>query len=66
MLFDRERIGVSSDHDPFREIGIQSLRIAWREANETNLSDELANEVDPARLLTAGRMTILTIMMNAR
>ncbi len=66
VLFDRDRIGISSDHDPFRDIGIQAMCIAWREADEANLDDTLANEVEPERLATAGRMTVLTIMMNAR
>ncbi|MBT3337901.1 MAG: M20/M25/M40 family metallo-hydrolase [Anaerolineae bacterium] len=66
ILFDRDRIGIRSDHDPFREMGIQALRIAWREADETNLDDTLADEIDPARLAAAGKMTILTIMMNTR
>ncbi|MBT7075766.1 MAG: M28 family peptidase, partial [Anaerolineae bacterium] len=65
-LFARETIRVSSDHDPFREMGIQALRIAWREANETNPSDEFTDEVNPKFLSTAGRLTILTVMMDAR
>ena len=66
VLFDRDRIGVSSDHDPFRDIGIQAMRLAWREADETNLDDIEADEVEPARLEAAGKLTTLTIMMNAR
>ncbi len=66
VLFDRDRIGISSDHAPFRDEGIQAMRIAWREADETNLDDALAHEIDPARLASAGKMTMLTIMMNAR
>mgnify|MGYP007066208429 CR=1 FL=1 len=60
------RIGVSSDHDPFRDIGIQALGIAWRDADDTNLDDTLADEVDLAHLAAAGTMTVLTLMMNAR
>ncbi len=66
VLFDRDRISINSDHDPFRETGIQAMRIAWREADETNLDDELAFEIDPARFAAAGKMSVLTIMLNAR
>ena len=65
VLFDRDRIGIRSDHDPFRALGIQAMRIAWREADETNLDDANADEVLPERILAAGKMTVLTIMMNA-
>ena len=66
VLFDRARIGVRSDHDPFRDAGIPALRIAWRDADETNLDDELADEIDPAHLSAAGGLIILTLMINAR
>jgi Zn-dependent M28 family amino/carboxypeptidase len=65
-LFDRDRIGIFSDHDPFRDVGIPALRIAWREAAETNLDDALADPVEPDRLASAGKMTVLSIVMNAR
>ncbi len=66
VLFERENIRISSDHDIFRAVGIQALRIAWREANENNPSDEFADEVNPNFLSTAGRLSVLTLIMNAR
>ena len=66
MLYDRDRIGIYSDHDPFRDLGIQAMRITWRDSDETNLDDAEAYPVLPERLLATGKMTVLTVMMNAR
>jgi Zn-dependent M28 family amino/carboxypeptidase len=65
-LFNRDTIRISSDHDPFRDLGFQTLRIAWREADETNLDDSQADTIDPKRLASAGKITMLAIMMNTR
>ena len=66
MLYDRTSMERSSDHAPFRKAGIPSLLITWRESDENNLSDEIADEVEPDRLYTTGKIIALTLMMLAR
>jgi Zn-dependent M28 family amino/carboxypeptidase len=65
-LYDRTSMHRSSDYVPFRSAGIPSLLITWRESDENNLSDELADEIEPDKLYTTGKMTALTLMMIAR
>lgn len=55
-----------SDQIPFREAGISTLLITWREASEDNWPIEIADEVDPYRLGVAGRIVSLGVMAVAR
>jgi uncharacterized protein len=66
------RLSVSSPptrDDPvvlFREAGIPTLRLRWREASEENWPIEYADEVQPYRLGVTGRMVTLALMALAR
>ena len=66
------RLSVSSPptrDDPvalFREAGIPTLRLRWREASEENWPTEYADEVQPYRLGVTGRMVTLALMALAR
>lgn len=55
-----------SDDTPFRQMGIPSVLISWRLANDGNLPDELGNAVHPERLGTAGRVILLLLRALAR
>jgi len=54
------------DHVPFRNVGIPTLSLTWREASEDNWPVEIADEVEPYRLGVTGRMVTLTLMGLAR
>ena len=66
------RLSVSSPptrDDPvalFREAGIPTLRLRWREASRENWPTEYADEVQPYRLGVTGRMVTLALMALAR
>jgi Zn-dependent M28 family amino/carboxypeptidase len=53
------------DHLPFRQLGIPSALITWRDASEENLPDELADPVEPYRIGVAGRMVAFALMSMA-
>jgi Zn-dependent M28 family amino/carboxypeptidase len=55
-----------SDDTPFRQVGIPSVLISWRLANDDNLPDELGNAVHPERLGIAGRVITLLLLALAR
>jgi uncharacterized protein len=55
-----------SDQVPFREAGVPSVLITWRESSEDNWPVELADEVEPKRLGVTGRMVTLAVMALAR
>jgi Zn-dependent M28 family amino/carboxypeptidase len=55
-----------SDQVPFREAGIPTLLLTWREASEDNWPVEMADEVEPYRLAVTGRMVTLAVMATAR
>jgi hypothetical protein len=61
----RGQVG-ESDHIPFREAGLPTLLLAWREASEDNRPVELADEVEPYRLGVTGRIVTLALMSLAR
>ncbi|MBN1584227.1 MAG: M20/M25/M40 family metallo-hydrolase [Anaerolineae bacterium] len=54
------------DHLPFRERGVPSTLVAWRDASEENLPDEMADQVEPYRLGVAGRMVIFALVSIAK
>ncbi len=56
---------IGSDDEPFRTAGIPSLLISWQEADETNLPEGLADDIEPDRLANAGRMAALVLMYAA-
>jgi uncharacterized protein len=51
---------------PFRQAGIPTLHLQWREASTENWPIELADQVQPYRLGVTGRMVALTLMALAR
>jgi Zn-dependent M28 family amino/carboxypeptidase len=55
-----------SDHLPFRERGIPSALVTWRDASEENLPDEIADQVQDYRLGVAGRMVAFALMSITR
>ncbi len=54
-----------SDQAPFHQLGIPSILVTWRGANEDNWPDEIADEAEPYRLGVTGRMVTLSLMMTA-
>ena len=54
-----------SDQAPFHQIGISSILVTWRGANEDNWPDEIADEIEQYRLGVTGRMVTLALMMTA-
>ncbi|MBN2555665.1 MAG: DUF418 domain-containing protein [Anaerolineales bacterium] len=65
-LFDQTGLSAVSDHLPFREAGIPALLLRWRGADESNLPDELADEVEESWLDFTGRMVSMAMMIIAR
>jgi Zn-dependent M28 family amino/carboxypeptidase len=57
---------AEGDHVTFREVGIPTLLIAWRDASERNWPVGLADEVEPYRLGVTGRVLSLALMALAR
>jgi Zn-dependent M28 family amino/carboxypeptidase len=55
-----------SDQVSFREAGIPTLLLTWREASEDNWPVEIADLVEPYRLGVTGRMVSLAVMALAR
>jgi hypothetical protein len=55
-----------SDDRPFRQVGIPTLLLTWRESSEDNLPVEYADPVEPYRLGVTGRMVSLALMTIAR
>jgi hypothetical protein len=51
---------------PLRALGVPTLLFNWRGADESNLPDGYADEIDPYRLGVSGRMVTLTLMALAR
>jgi len=64
--YDETGLTAESDHLPFRAEGIPALLIRWRGADETNLPEGLAFEVDPNWLDYAGRMVSMAVELIAR
>ncbi len=56
---------VEGDDRPFRERDIPTLLISWQDADETNLPESLADELEPDRLAIAGRVAALVLMSAA-
>jgi Zn-dependent M28 family amino/carboxypeptidase len=54
------------DQEPFHTVGIPSLLLGWRLANEDNLPDEYANGVNPIRLGISGKIVTLAVMALAQ
>ena len=54
------------DHEPFNKLGVPSVLLAWRLANEDNLPDEFANGVTPNRIEIAGKIVALAVMALAQ
>ena len=54
-----------SDQAPFHRLGIPSILVTWRGANEDNWPDEIAEEAEPYRLGVTGRMVTLVLMTTA-
>jgi len=70
LLEGRARIvppstSIESDDQPFRERSIPSMLISWQDADETNLPEGLADELEPERVANAGRMAALVLMSAA-
>jgi hypothetical protein len=55
-----------SDDRPFRQAGIPTVLLTWRESSEDNLPAEQADPVESYRLGVTGRMVSLALMTIAR
>ena len=62
----RQGLTELSDHLPFRDAGIPALMVRWRGADERNLPEQMADEVNPDWLNYTGRMVSMAAMMLAR
>jgi Zn-dependent M28 family amino/carboxypeptidase len=61
-----KRDWTRSDQVPFRDAGIPSLLLTWRDSSEENWPVEIADEVQPYRLGVTGRMVTLALMALAQ